>query len=108
MTTTSAAMAVLIGLAVRIAIPILVTVLAVLLLARLDRQWQNEAGSGSPNVAKPECWRTQHCSAAKREDCPGYNSAYACWQVFRRSNGYLDQKCLGCPVLVTAPAPHNV
>lgn len=107
MNDTSAALAVLIGLAIRIAIPVLITVLAVLMLARLDRHWQTEAGPHSSGVPKPECWKTQHCSAAKRKDCPGYLSALPCWQVFRHSNGYLDQRCLGCPVLVTAPAPQR-
>jgi hypothetical protein len=103
---TSAALAVLIGLGLRIAIPVLMTVLAVFALARLDRHWQSEAGSDSPAIAKPECWKTQRCSSAKRRDCPGYTSALPCWQVFRRSNGYLNQRCLVCPVLVAAPAPN--
>jgi hypothetical protein len=107
MNDTSAALAVLIGLTIRIAIPIAITVLAVMVLARLDRRWRSEAGSDSPGVMKPECWKTQHCSAEKRKDCPGYNSVLPCWQVFRRSNGYLDQKCLGCPVLVAAPIPNR-
>jgi hypothetical protein len=107
MNDTSAALAVLVGLAVRLAIPLLITVLVVLVLARLDRHWKSEAGSTPAGVLKPECWRTNHCSAAKQKDCPGFTSALPCWQVFRRSNGYLDQKCLGCPVLVGAPVPNR-
>jgi hypothetical protein len=105
MNDTSAALAVLVGLALRLAVPVLITVLVVMALARLDRHWRSEAGPSSPGVRKPECWKSQHCSAEKRKDCPGFNSALPCWQVFRHSNGYLDQRCLGCPVLVTAPVP---
>ena len=42
MSDTSAALAVLTGLAVRLMIPILITVLVVLILTRLDRHWQTE------------------------------------------------------------------
>ena len=104
MNNTSSALAVLIGLGIRIAIPLLVTALAVVILARLDRQWQSEAGSGAQATPKPECWKTQRCSPSKRKNCLGYSSALPCWQVFRRSNGYLSERCLGCPVLITAPA----
>lgn len=107
MNDTSAALAVLIGLGFRLALPILATVLAVVALARLDRHWQREAGPAGPGVRKPECWKMQHCSAQERKDCAGYKSALPCWQVFRRSNGYLDERCLGCPVLVAAPVPNR-
>jgi hypothetical protein len=107
MNDTSAALAVLIGLSMRLAAPLLITVLVVLALSRLDKHWQSEAGPTSPGVRKPECWKMQRCSAEQRKDCRGYNSALPCWQVFRQNNGYLDQKCLGCPVLVAAPVPNR-
>jgi hypothetical protein len=106
MNDTSTALAVLVGLSLRIAVPVLITIVAVLALSRLDRHWQSEAGPASAGVRKPQCWKTQSCSAEKRKDCPGYKSAQPCWQVFRQGNGYLDQKCLGCPVLVAAPIPN--
>lgn len=105
MNDTSAALAVLIGLAIRLAIPVGLTILVVLVLARLDRHWQSEAGPAATGVRKPECWKTQRCAPEKREACAGYQSPLPCWQVFRRSNGYLDPRCLGCPVLVAAPVP---
>ena len=107
MTDTSAALAILAGLGLRLAAPIFITVLVVLALARLDRGWRREADSASALVPKPECWKTQGCPPARRKDCPGYNSALPCWQVFRLGNGYLNQKCLGCPVLVGAPVPNR-
>ncbi len=107
MNNTTAALAVLVGLGLRLAVPILVTVLLVMTLARLDRHWKTEADPRTLAVRKPECWKTRDCSAASRKDCAGYKSVLPCWQVFRRSNGYLDEKCLGCPVLVAAPVPNR-
>lgn len=105
MNDTSAALAVLVGLAFRILIPVLITVVIVLALTRLDRRWQSEGNLGPVKVRKPECWKTQRCSASQRKDCLGFKSDLPCWQAFRHSDGYLDQKCLGCPVLATAPIP---
>jgi len=105
MNGSTAALAILVGLALRLAIPILLTVLVVLLLARLDRRWQAEAGRGPLTVEKPRCWKTKGCSPAQRKSCRGYASLLPCWQAFRLPSGYLDQKCLGCPVLVQAPLP---
>jgi hypothetical protein len=105
MNDTSAALAVLAGLAVRLMIPILVTAVIVLMLTRLDRRWRSEGSVAPLKVEKPECWKARHCSASQRKKCPGYKSDLPCWQAFRHSDGYLDQKCLGCPVLATAPIP---
>jgi len=103
MNDTTAALAVLAGLALRLMVPILITVLVVLVLTGMDRRWQSQAGAIRPKVRKPECWKTQKCAASDRRDCPAYRSALACWQVFRLNNGYLDEKCLACPVLANAP-----
>ncbi len=107
MNNTTAVLALLVGLGLRLAVPILVTVLVIMALARLDRHWQTEADLMTLAVQKPECWKMRNCSAGSRRDCAGYKSAFPCWQVFRHSNGYLDEKCLGCPVLVAAPVPNR-
>jgi hypothetical protein len=108
MTDTSAALAVLTGLAVRLMIPILITVLVVFTLTRLDKRWQTEATTTAAQVQKAACWDMRHCSPEQRKACAGFRSAAPCWQVFRLTNGYLDQKCLGCPVFAAAPAPHRI
>ena len=105
MNGSSAALAILLGLALRLAVPILLTVLVVLLLSRLDKRWQIEAERGTTIVEKPRCWKAKGCSPAQRKACQGYASPLPCWQAFRLPNGYLAQKCLGCPVLVQAPVP---
>jgi hypothetical protein len=105
MSSTPAALAVLVGLGLRLAVPILITVLVVFALGRLDRHWQAEAENLPLMVEKPSCWKTQGCSAAQRKACAGFTSPLPCWQVFRQPSGYLDEKCLGCPVLLRAPLP---
>jgi hypothetical protein len=108
MSDTSAALAVLTGLAVRLMIPILITMLVVFTLTRLDKRWQTEGTTTASQVQKPACWDTKRCSAEQRQACAGFRSAAPCWQVFRLTNGYLDQKCLGCAVFAAAPAPHRI
>jgi hypothetical protein len=107
MSDTSAALAVLTGLAVRLIIPVLITVLVVLVLTSLDRRWQTEGTTTASKVQKPACWETKHCSPGQRQACAGFRSDAPCWQAFRLTNGYLDQKCLGCPVFAGAPALHR-
>lgn len=107
MSDTSAALAVLTGLAVRLMIPILITVVVVLVLTSLDRRWQSEATTTASRVQKPACWEMKHCSAEQRKTCAGFKSDAPCWQAFRLTNGYLEQKCLGCPVFAGAPALHR-
>ena len=99
------AMAILAGIVVRLAIPILVTALAVYFLRRLDAHWQSEAKNAPVKVEKPECWKIKGCSPAQRKDCPGYISILPCWQARRLSNGYLRQECLECKVFLKAPVP---
>jgi hypothetical protein len=105
MNDSTAALAVLAGLALRLAVPMLLTALVVLALSRLDRHWQSEGERAPLKVEKPRCWETQGCSPAQRKICPGYKSALPCWQVFRLPSGYLEEKCLACPVLLQAPLP---
>jgi hypothetical protein len=105
MNSTPAALAVLIGLGLRLAVPVLITVLVVFALGRLDRHWQTEARNVPLQVEKPKCWKTQGCSPAQQKACAGRMSPLPCWQVFRLPSGYLDEKCLGCPVLLQAPLP---
>ena len=96
--------AILVGIAARIAIPALVTALAVYSLRRLDARWQSEATKTPTRLEKPACWEIKGCSPERRKDCPGYGSALPCWQARRTSNGYLREECLGCKVFLKAPA----
>jgi hypothetical protein len=96
----------LIGIAVRLVIPVLVTVLAVYLLRRLDAHWQSEGMSIPANVEKPACWEINGCPPAQRKECSGYLSPLPCWQARRSPNGYLREECLSCKVFLSAPLPN--
>lgn len=97
--------AVLIGIASRLAFPIFVTALVVLLLRRLDAHWQAEGQKTPAPVEKPVCWEIMGCAPARQKDCPGYASRLPCWQARRAPNGYLREECLGCKVFLKAPVP---
>lgn len=97
--------AVLTGLFVRLAIPLVVTALLIVLLRRLDAHWQKEANLPVLAVQKPECWKEKGCLPDQRAECIGARSTLPCWQVFRLPNGYLREQCLTCKVFNEAPAP---
>lgn len=104
------ALAVVIGLALRLAIPIAITLLAVYVLHKVDVRWQEEAAQmpAPLEVEKPYCWDVHHCPAEKMKDCPAPRSSEPCWQLHRLSNGYLSETCLTCQVFHQAPIPTPV
>lgn len=95
------------GIAIRILLPIIVTLLAVLILRRIDKRWQKEIDS-NPNlvVARPRnpgCWDVKHCSAEDRARCTAYaHPETPCWQLKRDNQGLLQENCLGCGVFQNA------
>ena len=107
MLPSTAALAVITGVLVRLALPILVTAIVIVLLRRLDAHWQSEARYAPIKVEKPECWKIRACAAEQRKLCPAVKSPLPCWQVFRSSNGYLREQCLTCDVLARAPLPSH-
>lgn len=97
--------AILIGIAARLAFPILLTAAIVLLLRRLDARWQIEAQNPPAKVEKPACWEIKGCSPELSKACVGRTSPMPCWQARRTANGYLREECLGCAIFMKAPAP---
>lgn len=97
--------AVLIGIAARLAFPILFTMLVVLFLRRLDAHWQKQAQQPPAKVVKPACWEIKGCAPEQSKSCVGRTSPLPCWQAQRTANGYLREACLGCAVFTKAPAP---
>jgi hypothetical protein len=100
-------LAILAGLALRLAIPIVITLLTVYILHKVDVRWREEAASlpAPLEIEKPRCWETHQCSAEKMKDCPAPSSTQPCWQLHRLSNGYLSEACLTCQVFRQAPVP---
>jgi hypothetical protein len=107
MESLMAVLAVITGFALRLAIPIAITVIAIYFLKRLDNRWQAEAEEQLllPVVEKPKCWEINGCTVEIRAACPGYQSEQPCWQAFRENNGYLQERCLGCNIFRKAPVP---
>jgi len=97
----------ILGLLLRIGLPVLVTVGIFYLLRRLDERWQAEARSLPVlNVARTPCWEARDCPEEKQKSCPAYaQSDTPCWQVFRAKDGVLKEACLGCDVFRQARVP---
>ena len=110
METITAVSAVVTGFALRLAIPIVITGVAIYFLRRLDNRWKVEAEKQLmlPVVEKPKCWEINGCSAEMRATCAGYQSEQPCWQALRKENGYLQERCLGCNVFLQAPIPAKI
>lgn len=98
-------LAILIGLAVRLVLPILLTVIAVYFLRKLDAYWQKQA---EEELARPaeaaQTWDLKNCPIEKRSDHPLVMSSLPCWQTHRLPNGYLNDECFSCEVFRDAPA----
>jgi hypothetical protein len=107
METITAILAIITGFALRLAIPIAITAIAIYFLKHLDNRWQAEAEDQLllPVVEKPKCWEINGCTAEMRATCSGYQSEQPCWQALRKDNGYLQEKCLGCDIFRKAPVP---
>jgi hypothetical protein len=105
METFTSLLALLTGLIVRLAIPLAVTALLIILLRKLDARWQKEAQRPMPMLQKSECWKIKGCSSEQRANCIGAKSPLPCWQAYRLPNGHLNEKCLTCEVFITAPVP---
>jgi hypothetical protein len=94
------------GLLLRIGIPVAVTALIFFLLRHLDERWQKEALAIPVISSQRPCWEIKGCTEEKRNNCPGSAQPnIPCWQVFRTKNGLLREDCLGCDVFRLAPAP---
>ena len=103
---TTAILTLLLGLIIRLGLPMLVTVLIVIGLRRLDIRWQKEAELERSLFVRDEepCWKEQGLSMEEIK-ARAAESGKPCWQIHRLSNGYLREACLDCEVFINAPAP---
>jgi hypothetical protein len=105
MDTIISLLALLIGLLIRLAIPIVLTALLIVLLHKLDARWQAEAQLPLPASQNIECWKVKGCRPEQRRNCVAAKSNLPCWQTYRLPNGYLREECLACKVFTEAPLP---
>jgi hypothetical protein len=105
METFTSLLAIVTGLLLRLAIPILGTLILIYFLRKLDAHWQTEVQPARVLVEKIECWNVKACSEEQRSHCVAASSNLPCWQVHRQPNGYLQEKCISCEVFTKAPIP---
>jgi hypothetical protein len=109
----TAGLAVLVGLIVRVGVPIATTAVLVWLLRKLDARWQAEARAEveqrltqSQLASELRCWILKDCPEGTRENCLAYaQPGKPCWQVFRDGIGGMKEECLDCDVFRRAPVP---
>jgi hypothetical protein len=91
------------GIIMRIGIPIGITFLLAHFLRRLDSKWRDEASQAQPGESisrdlwlNNPCWGDMDCVEEQRKQCAAYNQTEKpCWEVFRE-NGSMDSKCWEC------------
>jgi hypothetical protein len=105
METLTTPLAIVIGLLLRLAIPVGGTVILIYFLRKLDAHWQAEAERLPVTKEKVECWKARGCSEEQRKNCIATSSTLPCWQVHRQTNGYLQEECISCEVFINAPTP---
>ena len=99
--------AVLIGLLLRLGIPIALTFLLAMFLKWLDKKWQADAEKEKAETIvlaqngkdRRPCWEIHNCPQNLKKNCKAYaNPATPCWEVFR-TNGSLKPACRTCKAL---------
>ena len=96
----------IIGLFLRLGIPLIVSAVIFFLLRRLDQRWQKEALAIPVISNQRPCWELKGCREENRKNClAAAHPNTPCWQTFRSKNGLLQEKCLGCDVFRLAPVP---
>jgi len=105
METIIAIVNVIVGLLIRLAIPLGLTGVLIFFLRKLDARWQTEASGTELEIQTAECWKIKKCPPEQVINCVAANAALPCWQVFRLPNGYLREACLSCEVFTKAPLP---
>jgi len=97
----------LLGILLRIGLPLLVSLGVFYLLRRLDERWQAQARLLPVIPAgQTPCWEAKKCPDEKKKNCAAFQrSQVPCWQVFRAKDGNLREACLSCEVFRTALIP---
>ena len=108
MADTKAFLLFLLGMVLRLGIPLVVTIGVIVLLRRLDQRWQKESQVVPVVPMGKPCWEIKGCSKEKVKGCAAAaNPQIPCWQVFRSREGFLREQCIGCETFRKAPVPAN-
>lgn len=100
-----------IGILLRLLIPIAITTVVAWFFFRLDARWQKDSMRKQSSQIlsikvdpSTKCWEVMDCQTGKRGQCPAFgNQEEACWEKFS-VGGVLANKCLACiyPKLIRA------
>lgn len=103
----TATLTIVIGMLLRIGLPIALTALVIYFLRKMDNRWKAEASQRLLVPVLPRttpCWEVKHCKPEQMKSCPAANQTVRpCWQIFRSAQGILRETCLGCEVFTQAP-----
>jgi len=91
---------VILGLIIRIGLPVILSIGILYVLKQLDKRWQKEQFP-LPVIASnyKACWKVNNCSDEKRKDCPAFqHPEVPCWQAVKSHTGLLKENCVGCNV----------
>ncbi len=98
-----------VGLLLRLGLPLILTAGAIWLLQRLDERWQQEAEQTRtqvPQVPVARCWEQRNCPPDRVVKCAAYlDQSQPCWQTFRDQQGNLQPRCLACQLFQQAVVP---
>jgi hypothetical protein len=106
MNTFTSILALLVGISLRLLLPLALTVLVVVVLRRLDTRWQAEAEREKKMLLNGEahCWKEEGYSSSEIKQRLQAGER-PCWQSSRMPNGHLREECLDCEVFQDAPVP---
>lgn len=106
MDTLNTFFVILMGVGLRLIVPLTLTALVVIALRRLDARWQAEAERERKLLLKNEmpCFKEQGISAEQLKQRLDAGER-PCWQTRRLPNGHLRENCLTCEVFRDAPVP---
>jgi hypothetical protein len=96
---------IMMGMLLRITLPIILTLGAGWVLKRLDDHWRKNSlsqrlslrGLNGP-IENLNCWDVFDCSTERRSNCRAYNNPdIPCWEAVS-SGGQLQEVCRSCPL----------
>ncbi len=103
------AITVVLGLLIRLGIPLAVTAAILAILYAFDKRWQKQAQALPVIPSGKPCWEVKGCSEEAKRNCPAAAQPNVpCWYVFRTRNGVMKEVCLECEVFRRAPAPIQI
>jgi hypothetical protein len=95
---------IILGVVLRIVLPLGITLAVALILKRLDDSWREQSlheAMGASGASGPlqslQCWEAFGCRPEQRSNCKAYsNPEKPCWESMS-SRGQLQEACQRCP-----------